>query len=73
MASIGSFEVDDIKDITRLIIVLRKILGNIIFQAGIKNLTKTVNTVKNHVINGYQRNQEAQPKAYTMTSDVVHI
>ena len=72
MASIGSFEVDDIKGITRLIIVLRKILGNI-FQAGIKNLTKTVNTVKNHVINGYQRSQEAQPKAYTMTSDVVHI
>ena len=73
MAPIGSFVVDDIKGITRLIIVLRKILGNIIFQAGIKNLTKTVNTVKNHVINGYQRNQEAQPKAYTMTSDVVHI
>lgn len=73
MASIGSFVVDDIKGITRLIIVLRKILGNIIFQAGIKNLTKTVNTVKNHVINGYQRNQEAQPKTNTMTSDVVHI
>ena len=73
MAPIGSFVVDDIKGITRLIIVLRKILGNIIFQAGIKNLTKTVNTVRNHVINGYQRNQEAQPKANTMTSDVVHI
>lgn len=65
--------VDDIQGITRLIVVLRKILGNTIFQAGIKNLTKTFNTVKNHVINGYQRNQEAQPKAYTMTSDVVHV